>query len=152
MITTIRGRKVISREAESELASIAKLHGGLLGDIPNPHSKVRTIMVDRNRREETICYMRHTGLGKGLLQVAIRPQLGRDVDAAVLSVPGVSPHLNKNFPKNPRLVFNSNFSAYKNKGDEPSRGEHFGWCYSLNVSEGFESFDQFMSEFIGTCP
>lgn len=145
--TTVKKRKVISESAENTIRDIASHHSGKFRDIGDVHSKVRGITFFRKGVEETIFYMRHTGLGKGHLQVIVRPQIGQEIDRSALNQPGVKAHVNKNFARNPRLVFNSNFSAYKNKGQEPTRGEHAGWAYIVDISENYDSFERFCASF-----
>lgn len=149
--TSINGQSIISPATEEELKSISVHFGGKVFDIRSQTSKTRAISFLRKGREETIYYMRGTGLIKGKLQVLVRPAIGTDVDTHVLGMNDVMAHSIQRSKKRPtentRHVFNSSFHLYNNrhKGD---RDEPFGYAYYLDIQKNFNAYEIFLAGFL----
>ena len=132
----INGRTFISRSVEDQIAELASATGFTVDPIATMTTKVRGLKTKSLSYPDTIYYSREVGISKGRLQLLVHPSLGERLDQLVLDHPNIRAHINRRDNDQPRLVFSSNYTAFRNKGQSKTKNEHFAWAYEADLNQG----------------
>jgi hypothetical protein len=145
--TKINGRTFISRSVEDQIAVLATSAGYTVDPIATATTKVRRLKTTSLHYPDTIYYSREVGIGKGRLQLLVHPSIGKQLDQLVLDHSEIHAHTNRQDKEKSRLVFSSNYTAFRNKGQSTIKNEHFAWAYQADLNQGLAPLEYFLQQY-----
>lgn len=143
---TIDGKKFLSSIIETALVNKLQSYGFTAVPVKSITAKFVEFKVTRQGIEESIYISRNSGLCRKKIQVVISPNLFNEIDKKIDSRI-ISLNINKKCKAHPRYIFNSNFSAFKNRFKVSYSKEPFGASYWIDVKESLDGVGKFTEIF-----
>jgi hypothetical protein len=145
------GKQVRSSKGSAEKVMPTQIENGIIDEAGRSNMKAIggsqtrheiELRFKRSGREESLYINRKFYWQRGLLKVALRPDLSERLSEEILSVNCATPLILRG---NQREAYSSNYKAFNNKRDaKGSKNEPFGHAWLVNIDDGFTDLSKFL--------